>query len=40
MLFGAYRRGVLALLLRPEASLHLREIARRAGVRRGRRRMR
>ena len=29
MLFGAYRRGVLALLLlRPEESLHLREIAR------------
>ena len=29
LLFGAYRRGVLALLLlRPEESLHLREIAR------------
>ena len=29
LLFGAYRRGVLALLLlRPEDSLHLREIAR------------
>jgi len=33
MLFGAYRRGVLALLLlRPEESLHLREIARLTGT--------
>jgi predicted nucleotidyltransferase len=33
MLFGAYRRGVLAqLLLRPESSLHLREIARLTGT--------
>jgi predicted nucleotidyltransferase len=32
LLFGAYRRGVLALLLlRPEASLHVREIARATG---------
>ena len=32
MLFGVYRRGVLALLLlRPEESLHLREIARLTG---------
>ncbi len=33
MLFGVYRRGVLALLLlRPEESLHLREIARLTGT--------
>jgi len=32
LLFGAYRRGVLALLLlRPEQSLHVREIARALG---------
>lgn len=32
LLFGAYRRGVLALLLlRPEQSLHVREIARATG---------
>src|SRR5688572_28992065 len=32
LLFGVYRRGVLALLLlRPEASLHVREIARATG---------
>lgn len=32
LLFGAYRRGVLArLLLRPEESLHVREIARAMG---------